>query len=183
MKNLFKKKIGAYEVAVLISMTVSDEISYIEKHVENYCKKESRLLKHKAKMLDEAQWLADACGIAILAVQYPDIVPDVIKQLMKVYISIDEHNGGGTMFSSDKMEDVFQSLLGYLQEFLKGVDEGGGKDSFARGQVYLCDVYNLKIFGGYPKPGSVIDNYTRELSDHFFILFDKKLSTFKIKNS
>ena len=102
---------------------------------------------------------------------------------MKVYISIDEHNGGGTMFSSDKMEDVFQSLLGYLQEFLKGVDEGGGKDSFARGRVYLCDVYNLKIFGGYPKPGSVIDNYTRELSDHFFILFDKKLSTFKIKNS
>lgn len=181
MKNRFKKTLNTFEIAVQISMSVSDEIDYIEKLVAKYCKEDERLLKYKAKMLDESQWLADACGISTVAFRNPDVTADVVTELIKVYISIDEHNGGGTMFSEKNMEHVFQILLRYLKEFMKGVDEeNGSSKAFDRGLIYLCDVYNVEVFGGYPKPGSSIDEYTQELSQHFFILFNNKLSKFNL---
>ena len=118
----------------------------------------------------------------MVAINKPDAASNVIKELMKVYTSIDEHNGGGTIFSEENMASVFHySILKYLQEFFKGIDEEKESgDALARGQIYLCDVYNTKIFGEYPEPGSLIDNYTRELSDHFLILFHNKLKSFNI---
>lgn len=175
MRNPFKKRVNTFQVAAQIAMSVSDEVDYIQRLVDRYCEEDERLKKYITSMLDESQWLADACGIAVIAIHNPGSAAEVVKDLMKVYLKIDQHNGGGTMFSEEKMKQVFPVILEYLQEFLKGIREEGGNDkAFNRGLIYLCDVYSQRVFNGYPEPGSAIDRYIQELSQHFFVLFNNK---------
>jgi len=181
MKSPFKKTINSHDVAIIISTSVSNEFKYVAKLVDKYCNEDERLHKYRSVMMNESQWLAVSCGLAVLSVQSPERVSNVIKELMNVYINIDERNGGGTRFSKENMEEPFKTLIEYVKVFIKGLEENNGSsESLYRGLIYLCDVYTLKVFDGYGKPGSSIDNYTRELSDYFFILFSKKLERLTI---
>ena len=134
-------------------------------------------------MLDESQWVAVACAIAALLCQEPESdISRVIKEVAGVYISTHEHNNFGTMFTDKYVEHVYRMIPISLKSFCEGIqEESFGDRALYKGLINISDIFYKEVFDGYPRPGSVIDEYTRSLTYHYFTMFQSELAKYNLE--
>ena len=117
--NSSLRKLDEREIAIHIIYFTSDENDYMGETVDEYCKSDQRLLDYRAKMLDELKWVAYACGLMVVIVRSPDIISNVIEQLVSVSNEIDTHNKGSTPFSMANLKHGHPMMLKYLKAFMR----------------------------------------------------------------